>query len=32
VSGVYTVGYLAFDENGNSAFAFYKIDVRGEKK
>lgn len=31
VPGVYTVGYLAFDENGNSAFAFYKIDVRGDK-
>lgn len=28
MAGVYTVRYMAFDENGNYAFAFYKIDVR----
>jgi hypothetical protein len=28
MSGVYTVRYMAFDESGNYAFAFYKIDVK----
>ena len=28
MSGVYTVRYMAFDESGNCAFAFYKINVK----
>lgn len=28
MSGVYTVRYIAFDESGNCAFAFYKINVK----
>lgn len=28
MSGVYTVRYMAFDEDGNYAFAFYEINVK----
>lgn len=28
MSGIYTVRYMAFDENGNYAFASYEIDVK----
>lgn len=31
MAGVYSVRYMAFDEDGNYGFASYEIDVRGEK-
>ena len=31
MAGVYSVRYMAFDEDGNYGFTSYEIDVRGEK-